>query len=113
MERVLFEAGFDDVRKHTEWPTAGLCLIQFAGPWTGRGFAQAALAYTHWIAILGEYVFDINWSGWLPRENWESVVLDELLNCFPTATGWRVLTSYELPVEVKWFRQLEAVIPLN
>jgi hypothetical protein len=110
MERALFEAGYDYDRKQGDWPKAGLCLIQFTGPWTERGFAQAALKHTHWIAILGEYVFDINWGGWLPRGNWEDVVLEELLMFIPKTTGWRVLTSYELPVDTSWYRRLQTVV---
>ncbi|HEX4086924.1 MAG TPA: hypothetical protein VHY22_18560, partial [Chthoniobacteraceae bacterium] len=111
MERALFEAGFDYSRKPDDWPTAGLCLIQFTGPWTERGFEQAALKYTHWVAVLGEYVFDVNWSGWLPRENWEEIVLEELLTFIPATSGWRALTGYELPVDTSWLHQLRAVIP--
>jgi hypothetical protein len=106
MERALFEAGFDHECKHMKWPTTGLCLIQITGPWTERRFEQAALKHTHWVAVLGEYVFDINWGGWLPRKNWEEIVMDELLMYSPGASGWRVHTSYELPVDRTRFQRV-------
>jgi hypothetical protein len=96
MQRALREGGHQYDRRADVWPSHGLCMVQFTGPWTERGFAQAALQHTHWIAVLGEYVFDINWDGWLPRECWEDVVLAELLVFRPGATGWRVLTGFEL-----------------
>lgn len=105
MQRALSQAGHRYTRQHEMWPVAGLCMVQFTGPWTERAFAQAALKHTHWIAVLGEYVFDINWGGWLPRENWEDVVLDELIMSRPASNGWRVLTGYELSSEAIGFHE--------
>jgi hypothetical protein len=112
MERALLKAQLSYTCQAGVWPHTGLCLIQFTGPWTRRQFAQAALKHTHWIAVLGEYIFDINWSGWLPRRNWEDVVLWELLASRSAADGWRVLTGYEMPVNVKSPCILEAFAPL-
>ena len=95
MERASKAAGYSYECKREAWPTAGLCLIQFTGPWTERDFTQAALQHTHWIAVLGEYVFDINWNGWLPRANWEEVVLEELLMFCRSSTGWEVFDKLQ------------------
>ena len=97
MNRAFRESGRECSRK-SEWPTVGLCLVQFTGPWTERNFPAASLQHTHWIAVLGAYVYDINWGGWLPRENWEEIVLADLLNARPAADGWCLLASYELPI---------------
>lgn len=101
MERALLKAELPFNRLSGIWPEAGLCLIQFTGPWTRRQFAQAALKHTHWVAVLGEYVFDVNWGGWLPQTNWEDVVLWELLTLRTDANGWQVLTGYEMLVNAR------------
>jgi hypothetical protein len=103
MERALLKAELPFNRLSGIWPETGLCLIQFTGPWTKRQFAQAALKHTHWVAVLGQYVFDVNWGGWLPQANWEDVVLWELLTLRTDANGWQVLTGYEMLVNAKRF----------
>jgi hypothetical protein len=96
MERALRTIGYHYVRNPALWPSAGLCLLHFTGPWTRRGYPAAILQNTHWIAVQEEYVFDVNWNGWLPRQNWEEVVLEELLTRRLMADGWIVMTSYEV-----------------
>lgn len=96
MERALRTIGYDYVRSPAQWPSIGLCLLHFTGPWTRRGYPAAVLQNTHWIAVHEEYVFDVNWNGWLPRQNWEEVVLEELLTRRLMADGWVVMTSYEI-----------------
>jgi hypothetical protein len=103
MERALLKAELPYTRLPHFWPETGLCLIQFTGPWTKRQFAQAALKHTHWVAVLGQYVFDVNWGGWLPQANWQDVVLCEILASRADADGWQVLTGYEMPVNAKQF----------
>lgn len=99
MIRAFRESGRSYSRKSKVWPAAGLCLVQFTGPWSRHNFPAAALAHTHWVAVLGEYIYDINWEGWLPRQNWEEIVLEELINAKPFADGWCVLASYEIPID--------------
>jgi len=96
MERALRTIGYDYTRDPCRWPSVGLCLLHFTGPWTRRGYPAAVLQYTHWIAVQEDYVFDVNWNGWLPRQNWEEVVLEELLAHKFMADGWIVMTSYEV-----------------
>lgn len=98
MEKALLGAGLSYTRMPGVWPETGLCLIQFTGPWIYQKFAHAALKHTHWVAVLGQYVFDVNWGGWLPQLNWEDTVLSELIASRPRANGWRVLTAYEILV---------------
>jgi hypothetical protein len=96
MERALRAVGYDYVRASNTWPLFGLCLLHFTGPWTQRGYPAAILQNTHWVAVFGEYVFDINWNGWLPRSNWEEVIIENLLAQKALADGWTVMTSYEV-----------------
>jgi len=100
MQRALAEAGHRYTREAELWPVSGLCLLQLTGAWM-RG--EAALKHAHWIAVLGEYVFDIKWNGWLPRDNWEDVVLNGLLESRPGASGWRIEVGYELSMHSSRF----------
>jgi hypothetical protein len=106
MERALLKAELPFTRLPRVWPEAGLCLIQFTGPWSKRQFAQAALKHTHWVAVLGQYIFDVNWGGWLPQANWEDIVLCELLMARTDGDSWQVLTGYEMPINAKRFRAI-------
>lgn len=96
MRRALRAIGFDFAHTSGMWPHIGLCLLHFTGPWTRRGYPAAVLQHTHWVAVYGEYVFDINWNGWLPRTNWEEVVIEDLLSQRIRADGWMVMTAYEV-----------------
>jgi hypothetical protein len=98
MERALRQFGWQFKKTASRWPNIGLCLIHWYGPWTSRGYAHGILQRTHWVAVLGNYVFDANWHGWLPKENWEDVVVAELLQNQDKAQGWIPLTGYELCV---------------
>jgi hypothetical protein len=96
MRRALRAIGFDFVHKTGAWPRVGICLVHFTGPWTRRGYPAAVLQNTHWVAVFGDYVFDINWNGWLPRRNWEEVVIEQLLAQKLLADGWSVMVAYEV-----------------
>jgi hypothetical protein len=96
MERALRAAGRNFQRCDSDWPNYGLCLVHFVGPWTERAFPMAVLAQTHWVAVHGDYVYDVNWNGWLPKDNWEEIVVEELIAAKPRATGWQVMTGYEI-----------------
>ena len=79
-----------------EWPQIGLSLIHFTGPWTNAGYPARILQNSHWIGVIGEYIFDINWRGWLPRQNWSDIVVEQLLRSKPKAEGWLLLSSYDI-----------------
>jgi hypothetical protein len=110
MEKALRAAGKEFRKGEPTWPAYGLCLVHFTGPWTKRGFPLAILSHTHWIAVDREYVYDINWNGWLPKHNWEDVVLQQLISNRPRATGWQILSTYEVtehltPIETQvWMK---------
>lgn len=98
MEGALQKVGWSFTKRENSWPTVGLCLIHWCGPWTHRGYAHGILQRTHWIAVVADYVFDVNWSGWLPKQNWEEIVVAELLQRHDSAFGWKPLTCYELAI---------------
>lgn len=53
-------------------PVVGLAFIQWGGPWLQPGVpVGAAYQRTHWIAVDGEAVYDVNAQGWVSRETWE------------------------------------------
>ncbi len=96
MESAMTLVGAPFAKQHAHWPDAGLCLIQWTGPWSARPYRGSNLSQTHWVATACGFVFDVNWGSWLPKQNWEEVVLPELLLRRPSATGWEPLTAYEL-----------------
>ncbi len=108
MEEALREIGCTFSRIRNGWPSIGLCLLHFTGPWSRSGYPAALLKQTHWIGVIGEYVFDVTWNGWLPRRNWEDVVIEEILSRKSTADGWIVLTGYEIEERASWL-DLECV----
>jgi hypothetical protein len=96
MERALQQRGWEFKKTPNRWPNIGLCFVHWYGPWTNRGYAHGILKRTHWVAVLGDYVFDANWRAWLPKENWEDIVVAELVQSHNHAQGWMPLTGYEL-----------------
>lgn len=98
MEQALETIGWSFIKHDNSWPRVGLCLIHWCGPWTQRGYAHSILQHTHWVAVVAEYVFDVNWRGWLPKQNWEDIVVDELIRRHATAFDWKPLTCYELAI---------------
>jgi hypothetical protein len=98
MEAALKSFGWRYTRVADAWPELGLCLVHWKGPWTERRYPAAILPRTHWVAVVGDYVFDVNWRGWLPRENWEEVVVPDLLRRHAGACAWEPLTAFEILV---------------
>lgn len=60
-----------DTGKPPRRPSFGLCFVQFGGPWM-EGLPWEQYRRTHWIAVDGDRVFDVNEGGWLSRKDWES-----------------------------------------
>lgn len=83
------------------FPTHGLALIQFHGPWLNPGVPYAArLKATHWIAskwnLGNHYIFDIN-GGWLAFDEWNRDLVPQLVEATKRATGeWSVDRSWEV-----------------
>lgn len=91
-----------------EWPSWGLCRIQWHGPWTQPG-ANPRWAYTHthwiaaWRAAPAICVFDVNAmeyeddNGWLPLSDWSACTVPRLTADIKRATGgWHLTHSIEV-----------------
>lgn len=81
----------------------GLMRVQWAGPWTRPGVPMAArYRQTHWVAVAGDEVFDINAmcvGGWIGRLEWESKLVPWLIReACPKGCGeWWPTHGWELP----------------
>jgi hypothetical protein len=54
-----------------EWPRRGLVFVQWGGAWLKPGVPiGAAYARTHWIAVDGDGVFDVNHPEWIAKAHW-------------------------------------------
>lgn len=95
MESALKKLGVSFEKRHGDFPKQGLSLIQWRGGWSGRDFRGSGLLHTHWVAVVEQYVFDVNWPSWLPLHCWEELVARNLMTA-RNATGWSVLTSYAI-----------------
>ena len=71
------------------WPDRGLVHVQWEGPWMAEGVPVAArYRHTHWIAVDGECVFDVNGGGeWLSRGRWEAEIVPLIVRHTRNATG--------------------------
>ncbi len=73
------------------WPQRGLVFVQFTGPWTEPDVpVAAAYRHTHWIAIDGTEVYDVNARGWISKVEWMENLAPNLIRHTPRATGWYV-----------------------
>src|SRR5262245_42581782 len=72
MEEALRSCDLEFARTG-EFPEFGLALIQFEGRWNQfRGSERWAGSYSHWIAVSGPLIYEINADGWTSRGEWES-----------------------------------------
>jgi hypothetical protein len=90
----------------TEWspvesdlPRRGLALIQLIGPWNRLRNPCAALTRTHWVGVYDDYLYDVNWDGWLPRFIWQQLIYPSLEERYRGACGWRPLAGFEFLTE--------------
>jgi len=95
MEFSLQKLGLKYTKIQKSLPKHGICLIQWEGPWLGNMYRGSNLMHTHWVAVAGDYIFDILWGGWLPSSVWQDVVVEDLIGKRNLADGWSPLTSYE------------------
>lgn len=70
----------------------GLMRVQWAGPWTKPNVPmRARYRQTHWVAVAGREVFDVNAmcvGGWLPWNEWAFQLVPWLIReCYPKADG--------------------------
>lgn len=101
--RAAFADGFP-VRV---WPKRGLALIQWRGSWDRLDVGHPGqLRHTHWVAVLGASVFDVNAVGisalaglgwWQPRATWERLMVPQIISYTLGATGgWWVRAGLEI-----------------
>lgn len=93
MANVLKRLQIGFTKVNGTFPSLGLTLIQWQGIPNARAFRGSDLVHTHWVAVVENHFFDINWPAWVPQKNWEELVVDELM-ARKGATGWTVLTSF-------------------
>ena len=80
----------------------GLMRVQWAGPWTRPGVPMAArYRKTHWVAVDGHLVFDINAiavGGWVWQGQWETKLVPWLIReAVPRGTGaWWPTHGWEI-----------------
>lgn len=94
MEEALIRAGKSpiSVRGWDEKHRPAVTILQFLGPWMSPGVPPAARCrYRHWVATFGRLVWDINTGKWLPREQWEADVIDDLMP--PRGTGYEAFRT--------------------
>lgn len=73
-------------------PDFGLVRVQWDGPWCDPGRPlKARYRHTHWIAVCGQEIFDINATcagGWLSYHEWDTQLIPWLLKeVEPKASG--------------------------
>ena len=99
---ALDGAGYDAELRRREFPSRGLALIQWLGPWTEKGFfSRWALPYTHWIAVDGPWLFDYTAEKWQSLTDWAALVAKEFVSEVPRATGWAVKYGIEVKKETE------------
>jgi len=86
------------------YPSHGLCLVQFGGPWCDGPKANVKWAklHSHWIAskIGGDHqswIFDVNCYGWVSFQRWSEDTLPLLLAAdkYRDGTHW-LSASWEI-----------------
>lgn len=104
MRTALERCGYNVVEKLHAWPTFGLALIMFDGPWMQPGLpAGAAMRMAHWIAvdrfecIGGGEVYDVNYTRPVFHEAWMRYAIDLARQLDKKATGgWTVRAGLEI-----------------
>lgn len=88
---------------HEKWtglPESGVALVQLEGPWTGAGVPlPSQLRYTHWIACLSGFVFDLNIGDWLLRTEWETRGAMGWMRAVKNCTGYHVRSAHRVSTE--------------
>jgi hypothetical protein len=95
MQKAFLRAGiFGGNPESRTCPERGAVLIQFCGPW-GNSATQSsrALKNTHWIAVDCDFVYDINWNGWLPFQVWETMIYRKFKLVNPAIISWEIRSS--------------------
>jgi hypothetical protein len=97
MRQALSGAECDFVVRRRALPQHGLALIQWLGPWTKRDFFSPwSLPYTHWVAVSGRWIFDLNSGGWQRDSLWARTTAAALIAETPRAYGWAAKYGIEV-----------------
>jgi hypothetical protein len=100
MLRAVESADFAAELRRRAFPSRGLALIQWLGPWTQKDFfSRWSLPHTHWVAVEGPWVFDHTAEKWQRLQDWAESVAKEFVSEIPRATGWAV--KYGVEVKAK------------
>jgi len=94
MKAILRGIGikFAETYRSDEWSTFpeikfGLVRVQWGGDWTRPGVPmKARYRKTHWVAIKGGFIFDVNAAQWLQHEVWDQKLVPWL--CEECVPGW-------------------------
>lgn len=89
MRRAFKQAGYSTEVRKGKFPTYGVALIQWLGPWTKKDFySRWSLLHTHWIAVQDGLVFDHTVRGWQTLQRWQDETAPEFIAEVPRACGW-------------------------
>lgn len=84
------------------YPTHGLCLVQFGGPWVDDPkLAKWGTTQTHWIASKIDagvnWIFDVNYARWVEWQTWHEELIPRLVrrDKYRDGTYW-LSTSWEI-----------------
>jgi hypothetical protein len=97
MLRAIECADYDVEVRRRSFPSRGLALIQWLGPWTDEDFfSRWSLPHTHWVAVEGRWVFDHTAGKWQDLRDWAGGVAKGFVSEIPRATGWAVKYGVEV-----------------
>lgn len=111
MRRALAICGLH-VESIKEFPDFGLALVAAVGPWSRWKSAGGwILRYTHWVAVRGREIYDINEAGWSSIESWSVAVASTFQGAWPKVSGWCVRLGLEiLPQDFPKFERLNGLV---
>lgn len=92
MRSALRSANVDYLDGAKGLPDFGLALLQLRVN-TRPLHPLYSLATTHWVAVVENFFYDVNWRGWLPISLWESVLLPQFRFGSKSVVGWEVRNS--------------------
>lgn len=96
MRYAFGEAGYT-VNRTSDFPSFGVALIQWLGPWSKRvRFSRWNQVHTHWVALDGEWIFDHTAEKWQRIEEWSQNTASGFISEISGATGWAVRSGMEV-----------------
>jgi len=72
-----------DYGRNGDWPQIGMVCIQFGGPWCAPN-AHPIEQYkrSHYIAVHGSAVYDVNCDKWISRGHWNTLIAPEIARLY-------------------------------